>query len=231
MGPADRWLRAVWPFVVENLPSPPAKVLEIGCGSKGGFVPALLDAGFDAVGIDPDAPPGPEYRQAVFESYPLDLPVEGIVACTSLHHVGDLDHVLSLAGSGLTPGGRLVVVEWAWELFDEPTAEWCFARLPQPVAPDDHSWLREHRDRWAESGKSWEEYVRSWTLSEGMHAGHEVLGSLDTHFTTILSTGGPQFFADLREDVTEADELAAIAAGQIRATGIRYVGVPRDPLP
>jgi hypothetical protein len=33
----------------------------------------------------------------------------------------------------LVPGGVLVVVEWAWERFDEATARWCFARLtPQP---------------------------------------------------------------------------------------------------
>jgi SAM-dependent methyltransferase len=220
-------LGAVWPFVVENLPSPPARVVEIGCGSKGGFVPALLDIGFDAVGIDPDAPVGPAYRQTKFERYALDQPVDGIVACTSLHHVDDLDAALGLAASVLTPRGRLVVVEWAWELFDEPTAEWCFARLPPPDGPAHHGWLREHRDRWAGSGGSWQDYVGSWTTTEGMHAGHEVVASLETHFLTRVSTVGPSLFSDLREDVTEADELSAIAAGQIRATGIRYVGVPR----
>jgi hypothetical protein len=37
---------------------------------------------------------------------------------------------------------------------------------------------------------------------------------------------GPFFFPDL-EGVTREHELAAIAAGEIRATGIRYAGVPR----
>ena len=43
---------------------------------------------------------------------------------------------------------------------------------------------------------------------------------LDTRFQRRLQTEGPYFFADLA--ATEAEEQAAIDAGQIRATGIRY---------
>jgi hypothetical protein len=46
---ADRiWLAASWPFVRGQLPPPPARVIELGCGSLGGHVPALLRAGYDA---------------------------------------------------------------------------------------------------------------------------------------------------------------------------------------
>jgi hypothetical protein len=51
----DPWLAAMWPFVARRLPPPPATVLEVGCGSKGGFVPELTAGGYDAVGIDPAA--------------------------------------------------------------------------------------------------------------------------------------------------------------------------------
>jgi len=50
-----------------------------------------------------------------------------VVACTSLHHVIDLNEVRDLVGGGtlwgaaLVPSGALVVVEWAWERFDEAT--------------------------------------------------------------------------------------------------------------
>jgi len=67
MTPDDRWLAAVWPFVQDQLPPAPAAVLEIGCGTLGGFVPALGDAGYRAVGVDPDAPEGPDYRRVEFE--------------------------------------------------------------------------------------------------------------------------------------------------------------------
>ena len=59
----DRWLAAVWPFARGQLPPAPARVLEVGCGSLGGFVPALLDAGYQAVGVDPEAPEGPDYQR------------------------------------------------------------------------------------------------------------------------------------------------------------------------
>src|SRR5437764_3087741 len=67
--PDDRWLAAVWPFVRAQLPAAPAAVAEIGCGPLGGFVPVLRSAGYEAVGIDPEAPEGPWYRQAEFEDY------------------------------------------------------------------------------------------------------------------------------------------------------------------
>jgi SAM-dependent methyltransferase len=60
-----------------------------------------------------------------------------VVACTSLHHVADLDQVLDLIHDTLTPGGVLVVVEWARERFDETTARWCFARL-SPAHDETH---------------------------------------------------------------------------------------------
>jgi hypothetical protein len=52
----ERWLGALWPFVREWLPDAPARVVEIGCGSLGGFVPRLEQAGYEATGIDPKAP-------------------------------------------------------------------------------------------------------------------------------------------------------------------------------
>jgi 2-polyprenyl-3-methyl-5-hydroxy-6-metoxy-1,4-benzoquinol methylase len=41
---------------VAGLPAPPARVLEIGCGPLGGFVPMLRASGYDATGVDPRAP-------------------------------------------------------------------------------------------------------------------------------------------------------------------------------
>jgi SAM-dependent methyltransferase len=133
MTPEERWLAAVWPFVRAWLPSAPARVLEIGCGPLGGFVPALGRDGYDAVGIDPEAPEGPVYHRARFEQYQAPQPVECVVACISLHHVADLGDVLDRVTAALALDGAVVVVEWAWERFDEATARWCFARLAPPA--------------------------------------------------------------------------------------------------
>jgi SAM-dependent methyltransferase len=127
--PDDRWLAAVWPFVCAQLPPAPAAVAEIGCGPLGGFVPVLRSAGYAAVGIDPEAPEGPWYRQAEFEDYATG-PVAAIIACTSLHHVADLSDVLDRVQAALAPGGVVVVVEWARERFDEATARWSGPAAP-----------------------------------------------------------------------------------------------------
>ena len=115
MTPAQRWLASLWPFVRSELPAAPARVLEIGCGPFGGFVPGLLHGGYEAVGIDRNAPEAAGYQRIDFEQYEPPEPVDAIVASRSLHHVGDLEDVLRRAAEALRPGGVLIVVEWAWE--------------------------------------------------------------------------------------------------------------------
>ena len=53
MTPDEVWLGYGWSFVRTALPDPPAEVLEIGCGTRGGFVPALRRDGYTATGVDP----------------------------------------------------------------------------------------------------------------------------------------------------------------------------------
>ena len=118
----ERWLAANWPFVRGSLPAAPARVVEVGCGPLGGFVPMMEAVGYQAIGVDPEAPPGPSYRQVEFERYGTAGQLDAIVACTSLHHVADLAGVLDLVAGVLVPGGRAVIVEWARERFDEATA-------------------------------------------------------------------------------------------------------------
>jgi len=221
MTPDDRWLAAVWPFVRGQLPSSAATVLEIGCGTLGGFVPALLDGGYQAVGIDPEAPEGSDYQRVAFEGYAPPWPVESVVASLSLHHVADLDEALDRLGALLAPGGTLVVVEWAWERFDEPTARWCFDRLAPPTPGNEPGWLPRHQERWTASGQPWDAYLRSWAEQEGLHPGAKIVQGLDARFTRHVHAVGPNYFADLA-DTTEAEEQAAIDAGLIRPGGIRY---------
>jgi SAM-dependent methyltransferase len=251
----DRWLAANWPFVRTHLPAAPARVVEIGCGPLGGFVPVLESAGYQATGIDPAAPAGAPYRQVEFEAYEAPGPLDAIVASASLHHVADLAVVLDRVRAMLGPDSRVVVVEWAHERFDEPTARWCFARLPEPgehdarlpepgehdarlpesgehhahasESADDHAWLHRRRADWSESGLPWDEYLRSWAQAGGVHSGQDILAALDARFDPESVTYGPYFFADLA-GITEADEQAAIDAGLIQANRIRYAGRPRS---
>ncbi|HEY7147426.1 MAG TPA: methyltransferase domain-containing protein [Streptosporangiaceae bacterium] len=222
------WLDASWPFVRDWLPGPPAVVTEIGCGPRGGFIPALRSAGHQATGIDPEAPHGPWYRQQTFESWVADRPADVVVASTSLHHVGDLADVLDRIRAALVPGGVVAVIEWARERVDEATARWCFSRLP-PAEPGqagedgEHNWLRHRQADWHASGLAWDAYWQSWAQAEGLHAGQDIIDGLDARFDRELIEYGPYFFDDLGH-VSEADEQAAIDRGQIQATRIRYAG-------
>lgn len=219
MGTHEDWLDDEWQFIRRHLPSTPATVLEIGCGPHGGFVENMLRFGYDAVGIDPDAPDAPGYHRMPFEQYEPARGVDAIVACTALHHVDDLDDVLDRAVSTLAADGVLIVVEFAWELFDETTAQWCFARLPAAGS----GWLHDKRIAWAESGRPWLEYCEKWAAAERLHRGAEMLRRLDARFDRSLCVEHlPYFFGDL-PGVTAADERAAIESGQINGAGIRYV--------
>jgi SAM-dependent methyltransferase len=226
VGTERRWLDSLWPFVRDHLPAPPARVLEIGCGRLGGFVPGARAVGYAAEGVDPQAPTERGYHRIEFEDYQPAQPVDAVVACTSLHHVGDLDRVLDGIGAVLSRGGVLIVVEWARERFDEATARWCFARLGATGDDSEEGWLHRHRDEWAASGLPWPRYLASSAAGARLHTGERILGALDTRFRRSTYAGGPYFFPDLA-DTTEADEQAAIDSGEIRANSIRYVGRPR----
>ena len=217
----ERWLSAIWPFVRDTLPAAPARVVEIGCGSLGGFVPRLESAGYEATGVDPEAPSGLSYRQVEFEHYGLPAGLDAVVACTSLHHVADLGQVLDLVHDALVPGGSVVVVEWARERFDEATARWCFDRLPETAGDDD--WLRHRRSEWLESGQPWDAFLRSWAQAEGLHAWPDIRDKLDGRFDCEQASYGPYFFADL-VDTSEGDEQAVIDSGLIRANRVQYHG-------
>lgn len=213
----------MWPVVRDRLPAPPARVVEIGCGPLGGFVPELRSSGYEAVGVDPKAPEGEEYRRSEFEHLDLPRGFDAVVASTSLHHVADPVEVIDRIASVLANEGTLVVVEWAWEDFDEPTARWCFSRLGSDEKP---GWLHRRRDEWAGSGQEWDAYLRSWAEKERLHAAAALLRLLDERFDRRHLARGPYFFADLSGTGME-DEQAAIDAGEVQPTRIAYVGTLR----
>jgi SAM-dependent methyltransferase len=217
----QRWLAAAWPFVRDQAPPPPATVVEIGCGALGGFVPMLRSAGYDAVGVDPEAPPEAGYHRDVFETYEPAAPVDALVASLSLHHVADLDAVLDRMADAVRPAGTVIVIEWAWERFDERTAQWCFDRLgasdPEP------GWLHRRRQDWLDSQLPWDDYVHGWATTHGMHRGGSVVAGLQRRFGQTVLEYGPYYFPDL-EAVTETEERDAIDAGLVQPARILFVG-------
>jgi SAM-dependent methyltransferase len=218
VGSNEQWLATIWPSVRSRLPAPPASVVELGCGSLGGFVPALRADGYAAVGVDPAAPEGPEYRQAEFERAELPSHPDALVASLSLHHVADPAAVVDKVAGALGEDGLVIVVEWAWEAFDESTARWC---LQRQVDPD--GWLRRRLDAWADGGEPWESAFGGWAVEHGLHSARTLVAELDRRFERVLYERGPYLFAEIA-GTSPTEEQAAIDAGEIQALRIDYVG-------
>jgi SAM-dependent methyltransferase len=217
----QRWLDVMWSRVRSDLPAPPAVIVEVGCGSLGGFVPMLERQGYQALGIDPQAPEGPSYRRVEFEESDVSAPVDAVVACTSLHHVAYPAVVVDRIADVLGPDGTIVVVEWDWESFDEASARWGFERIDPGDEPS--GWLHGARERWLDSGLAWDDYLTGWTGEHGLHGASALVRELDRRFDRVRCDRGAYLFSDLPE-TSEAEELSAIEAGDIRALRIDYVG-------
>ncbi len=108
-------------FVLSQLPQPPARVLEVGCG-KGDAALALAERGYQVVAIDPEAPEGPIFLRTTIEAFDDRDPFEAVVASRSLHHVHDLGGVLDKLVRLLR--GPLILNEFAWDRLDPMTPEW-----------------------------------------------------------------------------------------------------------
>jgi hypothetical protein len=97
--------------------------------------------------------------------------------------------------------------------------------LPSPG--EDRGWLNDRYEQWQASGRRWDVYFRSWADGEGLHSGQDILRALQARFETRELSYGAYFFPDL-SGTRDADELAAINAGQIQANRIQYHGTRRE---
>jgi SAM-dependent methyltransferase len=110
-------------FVLSQLPRPPARVLEVGCG-EGELASALGAAGYEVTAIDPEAPEGPIFRRTTIEAFDETGPFAAIVASRSLHHVEDLGGGLDKLVRLLAGSGPLILNEFAWDRREPMTPEW-----------------------------------------------------------------------------------------------------------
>ena len=228
MGEPARWQQRVEEFVLAQIGNPPARVLEVGCG-EGELARTLARAGHSVTAIDPRAPEGPIFQRVRIEKFSNPHPFDHVVAILSLHHVEDLGRALDKIANLLRAGGTLVVVELAWDRFDEATAGWALERLPAASSSEKPSWLQRRCWGWARGGQGGarapaEAHFAGWAREEGLHSSQQMRGELGRRFIERLFAWMPYLYPDLDDDTSEANESAAIEAGTINATGFRYVG-------
>ena len=218
-------------FVRSQLPPPPARVLELGCGS-GELALALSAEGWRVTAVDPEAPEGPPFVRAAVE----DLAAadhgtfDAAVAVLSLHHAGVVGAVLDKVRSLLRPGGILVVDEFRKEhLVDRATAAFFYHQQLSLIRAgrkgNDDGGHGGHGDHRPDGGsfESW--YARTLGRRAGVHGEGEVLEALEERFVTRSLSYGPYLFRHGLHAAVEPLESKLIAEGGIRATGLRWVGV------
>lgn len=149
-------------------------MIEIGCGDAGGLVPALVAAGYDAIGVDPRAPAGDRFLRVDFRE--VEGAFDAAVAGRVIHHLTPLDEALDHLAA-LAP--LLVVDEFAWDLIDPDLQAWyeaeraCRPGATGPPTLDEWRWrhpgLHPHdvvlagvRARWEEQALEWVPYFHHW---------------------------------------------------------------------
>ena len=193
-------------FVLSNLPPPPARVLEVGCG-RGELARALDGARYDVLAIDPEAPEGTIFRSVTLEELDDVGPFDAAVAARALHHV----HWLDAAAEKLARLAPLLILdEFAPERIDARAKAWYAARraaLADPEGPPDlDEWQERHRD---------------------LHPSDAVLAALERHFARRFFERRPYFYRWLKSPESEPVELAGVEAGELPAVGWRWVGTRR----
>ena len=203
-------------FVLEHLPPAPSRVLEVGCGT-GELALGLSAAGYGIVAIDPGAPEGGVFRRVQLEEFEASKPFDAVVASRSLHHIEDLHAAVDRIADLLRPEGVLIVNEHAWDRLDQRTAHW---------------YLHQLRARDHDAPASLATCLREWQQDHaGLHGYSAMRRELDRRFRERYFRWLPYLHGELGDPSVEAEERHLIDAGEIEATGFRYVGERHSPRP
>ena len=197
-------------FTRAQLPSPPARLLEIGCGD-GELALALAADGYDVTAIDPRAPEGAIFRRLTLEELDEGLGFDAVVASLSLHHVESLGAAFDKVASLLPPRGTLVLQEFARERLTGTTARWYHE---QRRAANEDS-VAESFDAWSHEAEH--------DLAD-VHPFAELRRELDRLFVERVLVEVPYLYSYRLDDAVEPVERALIEAGAIEATGVLYAG-------
>jgi SAM-dependent methyltransferase len=204
-------------FLAAQLPEPPARVLEVGCG-QGELTTALAVSGYDVLGIDPAAPDGERFRRLTLEDLPEDdAPFDAVVAGRSLHHVRDLETGLDKIVRLLRDGGVLALDEFAWDRMDESTLDWLYGQRRALAAAGR-----------GEAPVSLEALRSGWEAEHvGLHGYDAMRTALDGRFEERAFEWLPYLHRSLGGPASGVLEQALVDAGAIQALGFRYAGTPR----
>jgi SAM-dependent methyltransferase len=228
------WLtRYTVDFIGAALPEGTRRVLEVGCG-KGEVAASLAAAGLSVVALDSDEAAvaqarsrGVDARRAEWPDF-SDGAFDAVLFTRSLHHLGDLERSVAAAFACLTPGGRAIVEDFAFEETDEATLRWFRERAaalgddgaasshflgdllaaPEPLT----DWWRHRHDHRLHPARGIEAALRA--QDPGLRAEGAA------YYFRYLADGQPEQLKSLLDE-----EKALIETRAISPLGRRYVAV------
>jgi hypothetical protein len=198
-------------YALSQLPEPPVRVLEVGCGEEGGVAPALAERGYDVLAIDPDAPVGPIYRRTTLEQFDERGPFEAAIAGRVLHHVDPLGPALDKLAA-LAP--LLVVDEFASDRIDAAARDWWAEEYAKVAGGEVVPHAPRDLDEWR-------------AAHAGLHPYGHLRAELDLRYEVRDIRWLPYLHRWLRNPATKAREELMIEAGVLQPIGFRYTGVAR----
>jgi len=194
-------------FVLKQLPAPPQRVLEVGCGREGGLVELLAGAGYDVTGVDPHAPEGGRFLQTTFQE--IEGEWDAVVAGRVLHHVNPLDEGLDTLAS-FAP--LLIVDEFASDRIDRAAQDWYEGQhrmlRATGIEPNGPADLNDWRER-----------------HPGLHPHVVLLAGLRARYKERVLEWLPYLSRWLGGPSSESLEQTLIDAELIPAIGYRWAGV------
>ena len=201
-------------FLSAQLPAPPARVLEVGCG-RGELAHALAERGFEVVAIDPNAPVGALFRRIGLDDFSDSRGFDAVVASVSLHHIDDLAGAVDKIASFLPGHGVLALEEFAKERLTGATARWYYhLRCALAAAGRDDN-LPATFDQWQR---------QSDAGHADIHPVSEIRAALEHRFVERHFEWTPYLYSHRLDDAVEPLERALISEGAIDAIGLWYVG-------
>ena len=210
-----RRIEAFSEFVRAQLPAPPVRVLEVGCG-KGELARALASQGYDVTAIDPAAPPGPIFQRVGLEDFSDTHGFAGVVASVALHHIADLAGALDKIVSFLPARGVLVLEEFAKERLSGATARWYYdQRRSLAEAGHAEAVVSEDFEQWEQESEA---------ARAAVHPVSAIRAELESRFAERFFEWTPYLYSYRLDDVLEPLERRLISEGAIDATGLWYVG-------
>lgn len=220
-------------LVAEFIGPAPARILDVGCGT--GFLSLeLARAGHLVDGIDPDGDAIQlarrtsaledlgrrlTYHQAgAAEWHPEPASYDTVVIARTLHHIPDPAGVLGRVAQWLEPGGRLVCLEFAHDLFDRRSASWvaqCQALLGSAGLMSAESPLPS--DPEAAVARILDEWHRYHVMEEDLNELSTMLDPLRKNYSEEHFSWHPYLYWDVLEGLQAPSAEMEEALGQVLA--------------